>query len=118
MVPLATYETPLWASTARGAKVTRESNGVLVSLIDNRMTRSILVEGPNAAYLNEVVHNLGLRKEEIAIVIEKTSRFAKLLNFHSQIVGNLLYLRLEILTGDASGHNIVTCRRRFDGMDT
>lgn len=108
MVPLATYETPLWASTARGAKVTRESGGVLVTLIDDRMTRSILVDGADAAYLNEVVQSLKIRHEEIAAIIGKTSRFAKLLNLNSQIVGNLLYLRLEISTGDASGHNMVT----------
>ena len=27
MVPLATYETPLWPSTNRGAKVSRQSGG-------------------------------------------------------------------------------------------
>ncbi len=42
------------------------------------------------------------------IVINSTSRFAKLIDMHAQIVGSLLYLRFEFLTGDAAGHNMVT----------
>ena len=40
-VPLATYETPLWPSTARGAKVAEHCGGVRCTLIDDRMARSI-----------------------------------------------------------------------------
>jgi hydroxymethylglutaryl-CoA reductase (NADPH) len=41
-------------------------------------------------------------------VVAKSSRFAKLIDLNSQVVGNLIYLRLEFTTGDASGHNMVT----------
>jgi hydroxymethylglutaryl-CoA reductase (NADPH) len=37
-----------------------------------------------------------------------TSRFARLLDLHTQIAGNLLFVRFELSTGDASGHNMVT----------
>ena len=40
--------------------------------------------------------------------MSQTSRFAKLIDMNMQIVANLLYLRLEFKTGDASGHNMVT----------
>ena len=43
-VPLATFETPLWPSTNRGASVTRRCGGVQCVVLDDRMTRSILLE--------------------------------------------------------------------------
>ncbi|MDX1352801.1 MAG: hydroxymethylglutaryl-CoA reductase, partial [Thiomicrorhabdus sp.] len=48
MVPMATYETPLWPSVARGARVAAHSGGIRVTVIDERMTRSVLLEAPNA----------------------------------------------------------------------
>ena len=33
---------------------------------------------------------------------------ARFLDLHTQVAGNLVYLRLEFSTGDASGHNMVT----------
>jgi Hydroxymethylglutaryl-CoA reductase len=44
MVPMATYETPLWPSVARGARVSAKSGGIRVTVIDERMTRSILLQ--------------------------------------------------------------------------
>jgi hydroxymethylglutaryl-CoA reductase (NADPH) len=41
-------------------------------------------------------------------IIAETSRFARLIDMHSQAVGNLIYLRFEFNTGDASGHNMAT----------
>ena len=107
-VPLATFETPMWPSTNRGASVSRECEGIHCVIVDERMTRSILLEGPNAAVLKDTVDSLYVRKDELVAVVGSTSRFAKLLDWHYQIVGNLLYLRLEALTGDASGHNMIT----------
>lgn len=37
-----------------------------------------------------------------------TSRHAKLVDIHDEIVGNLLFVRFALETGDASGHNMVT----------
>jgi hydroxymethylglutaryl-CoA reductase (NADPH) len=108
MVPMATYETPLWPSVARGARVTAHAGGIRVTLIDERMTRSILLQAPDAGQARAAIKSLNERLEEMQIQISKTSRFAKLLDTHFQIVGNLIYLRLEFSTGDASGHNMAT----------
>ncbi|HCU05685.1 MAG: hydroxymethylglutaryl-CoA reductase [Gammaproteobacteria bacterium GWE2_42_36] len=107
-VPLATYETPLWPSVTRGARVSQETDGILTTLIDERMTRSILVEADSAAIILSTLKNLETRREEIAQIIEQSSRFARLIDWHYQCVGNLLYFRLELSTGDAAGHNMVT----------
>ncbi len=44
-VPLATYESPLWPSVDRGARVTRACGGLKVVVVDERMTRSVVLRG-------------------------------------------------------------------------
>lgn len=107
-VPLASYETPLWPSTNRGAKVSRATGGIYCTLIDERMSRSIAVRATSSQAAHDVWQSLQERKEELNEVVQQTSRFAKLIDINKQIVGRLLYLRLECSTGDAAGHNMVT----------
>lgn len=108
MLPLATYETPLWPSVGRGARVASVAGGILATVIDERMTRSILLEADDAPCALIAWQSLQKRKDEMNIIVRETSRYASLINMHSQILGNLLYVRLEFLTGDAAGHNMVT----------
>lgn len=107
-VPLATYESPLWPSTGRGARVSRKTDGIRCSLVDERMTRSVVLNAANAQIALEAYHSLESRFDELAAIVASTSRFARLLDMNRQIVGNLLFLRFECATGDASGHNMVT----------
>jgi hydroxymethylglutaryl-CoA reductase (NADPH) len=107
-VPLATFESPLWPSVTRGARVTAEAGGIRVVIADDRMTRSILLEAPDAVGAVAAWRIALDRKEEIGKVVAQTSRFARLADLHAQVVGPLFYLRLEITTGDAAGHNMVT----------
>lgn len=108
-VPLATFETPLWPSVGRGAKIsTLTERGIVATLVDERMARSVLFEADDAATALAAVQYLDAHRDELQQVISRASRFAKLLDLHHQIVGNLLFLRFELSTGDASGHNMVT----------
>lgn len=107
-VPMATYETPLWPSTGRGARVSRQAGGVRCTLVDERMTRSVAVRAQNGEEAYKAWQSISARKAEIQEVISTTSRFAKLIEMNRQIVGNLLFIRFECFTGDASGHNMVT----------
>ncbi len=107
-VPLATYEDPLWATTNRGAKVSRQAGGIRATIIDERMVRSIALQADHAETCLHITRELEIRREEVNNVVKQTSRFARLIDIHHQIVGNLLFLRFELLTGDASGHNMVT----------
>lgn len=107
-VPLATYETPLWPSTNRGAKVSRLAGGIKATVVQDCMTRSIVVEAKDAVLAAKFVQDLQLRFEELSDVVASTSRFARLKNWHHQIVGSLVYLRFQMATGDASGHNMAT----------
>ncbi len=108
-VPMATFETPLWPSTNRGAKISRLTDGIAVTLLNEKMTRSVVLEGPNAAYSKQVVDALrGEHQHALKAVVASTSRFASLDSWHEQMVGKLLYLRFSVQTGDASGHNMTT----------
>ncbi|WP_438954946.1 hydroxymethylglutaryl-CoA reductase [Cognatiyoonia sp.] len=107
-VPMATYETPLWPSTGRGARVSRQAGGVRCTLVDERMTRSVVVRAKDGGAAFSAWQSISSRSDEIQAVIATTSRFAKLVDMNRQIVGNLLFIRFECETGDASGHNMVT----------
>lgn len=107
-VPLATFETPLWPSTTRGAMVSKSAGGIKVVVLEDKMTRSVVAQGPDAEYVANVAAALKGYKEELAAVVRTTSRFACLEDWHIQIVGNLIYIRFEMTTGDAAGHNMTT----------
>ena len=108
-VPLATYETPLWPSVSRGARVSRlVPGGVRATLVDERMTRSTLYVADNAADAHDASLVIARRFTELQEVVSQGSRFANLIEAHPEVVGNLLFIRFAFTTGDASGHNMVT----------
>lgn len=106
--PMATYETPLWPSVNRGARVTHHAGGILITLVDARMSRSITLQAPDALQARLAAETIQAELEALQAVVGETSRFARLIKIHPKIIGNLLILRLEFTTGDASGHNMVT----------
>ncbi len=108
MAPLATFESPLWPSVGRGARVSVQCGGVRVTVTDDRMARSVLLAAPDAAAALQVVTALRDRSAAMAAAAEAGSRHAKFLGWHHQLAANLIYLRLEISTGDAAGHNMAT----------
>lgn len=108
-VPLATYESPLWPSVRRGARLsTMVEGGIRATLVDERMSRSVLLEADDAGVALAAWQHLQSRQDELAAVVAGSSRFARLIDLHAQIAGNLLFVRFELTTGDASGHNMVT----------
>jgi hydroxymethylglutaryl-CoA reductase (NADPH) len=108
IVPLATFETPLWPSTHRGARACTQAGGIRAIVIDERMTRSIVLETDSIIDAHEALINILQHKEVMQTIIAETSRFARLLDIHSKVVGNLIYLRFEYNTADAAGHNMAT----------
>lgn len=108
-IPLATYETPLWPSCGRGAKVSRMiEGGITCTLVSEKMTRSVVFTLDSAADAVLARDEIESRRDELQEVVSGSSRFAKLIDVHYQIAGRLLFVRFELLTGDASGHNMVT----------
>ncbi|MDT9698366.1 hydroxymethylglutaryl-CoA reductase [Streptomyces sp. P17] len=108
-VPLATYESPLWPSVGRGAKVSMLSErGIVATLVDERMTRSVLVEALDAQTALTAARTIDARIGELRDVVRTGSRYAELIGVRHEINANLLFIRFEFSTGDASGHNMAT----------
>ncbi|XP_063878280.1 3-hydroxy-3-methylglutaryl-coenzyme A reductase-like isoform X2 [Scylla paramamosain] len=108
MVPLATTEGCLVASTNRGCRAL--VNGVKSQIIRDGMTRAPSVRLPSATQATEVY--MWLRKRENFAIIKEgfdsTSRYARLQDLHVGIAGRLLYMRFVAHTGDAMGMNMVS----------
>lgn len=108
-VPLATFETPLWPSVGRGASISREiEGGIRTVVVDERMTRSVLFVTQSALVAQHGAKIIAQRYEELQQVVSAASRYARLIEAHPEIVGNLLFVRFAYNTGDASGHNMAT----------
>ncbi|MDX3064368.1 MULTISPECIES: hydroxymethylglutaryl-CoA reductase [Streptomyces] len=108
-VPLATYESPLWPSVGRGARISRSTpEGIVATLVDERMTRSVLVEAADAQTALSASRRIDMQFAELRNVVRSCSRFADLVAIRHEITANLLFLRFEFTTGDASGHNMAT----------
>lgn len=108
-VPLATFESPLWPSVGRGARLSRlVEDGIRVTIVDERMTRSTLFVAEDAATAVAAARAITARTEQLAEVVAARSRHARLIDIDTEVVGNLLFVRFALSTGDASGHNMVT----------
>lgn len=109
MIPMATTEGALVASTNRGAKAIGP-RGVTSVVEDVGMTRAPAVQFPNVLRAHDARQWLD-DKDNFALVKEafdSTSRFARLQEIHIGVDGATLYLRFRATTGDAMGMNMVS----------
>ncbi|MFE3024524.1 hydroxymethylglutaryl-CoA reductase [Nocardia tengchongensis] len=107
--PLATYESPLWPSVQRGARVSMlTGDGIVTTVTGECMTRSILLDAPDGPSAAAAADQIIAELPQLRAVAASCSRFCELTDITPQIVGHLLYLRLSFRTGDASGHNMTT----------
>jgi hydroxymethylglutaryl-CoA reductase (NADPH) len=109
MIPMATTEGALVASTNRGAKAIGP-RGVTSVVEDVGMTRAPAVRLPNVVRAHECRQWMD-NKDNYAIIKEafdSTSRFARLQEVHIGVDGATLYLRFRATTGDAMGMNMVS----------
>jgi hydroxymethylglutaryl-CoA reductase (NADPH) len=107
-LPLATYETPLWASVGRGAKMARHHGGVTVACLGCTMTRSVLLYGQSLADVLQALTTLKDHDQTLKIIAAQTSRYITLKTMHTHVTGHLLFIRFSFDTQEASGHNMAT----------
>ncbi|PKA51083.1 3-hydroxy-3-methylglutaryl-coenzyme A reductase [Apostasia shenzhenica] len=109
-VPMATTEGCLVASTNRGCKAIAESGGAASVVLRDGMTRAPAVRFPTAvraAELKFFLEDPG-NFDMLAVVFNRSSRFAKLQGVQCALAGRNLYMRFSCSTGDAMGMNMVS----------
>ncbi|KAK4781128.1 hypothetical protein SAY87_017234 [Trapa incisa] len=109
-VPMATTEGCLVASTNRGCKAIRVSGGATSMVLSDGMTRAPVVRFGSARRAAEL--KLFLEEPDnfnsLAVVFNRSSRFARLQGIKCAVAGKNLYLRFRCSTGDAMGMNMVS----------
>ena len=105
-VPLATYESPLWPSVERGFRVTAKSGGIQVRHKGQMMTRSIVLQAPDAIQAHEAAD--AIQAMDLTPAIQSASRYAVFRECRTETFGRQVYVRIGIATGDAAGHNMAT----------
>lgn len=107
--PLATYETTLFHSVGRGAKVTRLAQTLQTTIVKDVMTRSLLFEAPSSHEAVQITHAIQANVARYqADIVAQHSQYAQLIAIEPRLVGRLMYLRMGFSTGDAAGHNMST----------
>ncbi|KAF8011225.1 hypothetical protein BT93_J1742 [Corymbia citriodora subsp. variegata] len=110
MVPMATTEGCLVASMNRGCKAIYASGGATATVLRDGMTRAPVVRFTTAARAAEL--KLFLEEpgnfQTLAVVFNRSSRFARLQGIKCAVAGKNLYVRFSCSTGDAMGMNMVS----------
>ncbi|GAB4848363.1 3-hydroxy-3-methylglutaryl-coenzyme A reductase 1 [Ancistrocladus abbreviatus] len=108
-IPMATTEGCLVASANRGCKAIYVSGGATGIVLKDGMTRAPVVRFGSAKRAAEMKFFVEdpLNFDTIAVVFNKTSRFARLQSLKCGIAGKNLYMRFSCSTGDAMGMNMV-----------
>lgn len=109
-VPMATTEGCLVASTNRGCKAIYVSGGARSVLLRDGMTRAPVVRFGDVKRASELKFFLEdpVNFDTLALVFNRSSRFARLQSIKCSIAGKNLFMRFSCSTGDAMGMNMVS----------
>lgn len=110
MVPMATTEGTLVASTNRGCSALSQSGGVHTKVLADGMSRGPVIRFPSAmksAETKEWIDNQD-NFQSLKRAFDSTSRFARLSSIKSSVASRYLYLRFVSTTGDAMGMNMLS----------
>ncbi|KAF5449142.1 hypothetical protein F2P56_029619 [Juglans regia] len=110
MVPMATTEGCLVASTNRGCKAINLSGGASSVLLRDGMSRAPVVRFATAQRAAQLKFFLEdpVNFETLSMVFNRSSRFGRLQSIKCAIAGKNLYLRFSCSTGDAMGMNMIS----------
>lgn len=110
LIPMATTEGTLVASTSRGCKALNASGGVTTVLTQDGMTRGPVIDFPSLASAACAKRWIDSKEGASAIkaAFDSTSRFARLSSLHSVLAGRTLFVRFKTQTGDAMGMNMIS----------
>lgn len=110
MLPLATTEGALVASTNRGCSAITASGGANVRIFQDQMTRAPVFKMDDVVHARKFVD--WVRKpetfEDMKEKAGETTRFGELISVEPYVTGNTVFLRFAYDTKDAMGMNMVT----------
>lgn len=108
MVPMATTEGALIASTTRGCKALSMAGGASTALTRDGMTRAPVIQCRDVKQAQEVAQFAEEGSFDLLkATFDGTSRFARLQKVTAHLAGRKVYLRFTSSTGDAMGMNMV-----------
>ncbi|KAK7316630.1 hypothetical protein RJT34_00242 [Clitoria ternatea] len=109
-VPMATTEGCLVASANRGCKAIYVSGGASSVVLKDGMSRAPVVRFATANRAAQLKFFLEdpLNFDTLAVVFNRSSRFARLQSIKCSIAGKNVYCRFTCSTGDAMGMNMVS----------
>ena len=105
-VPFATTEGTLIASISRGIKTL--ANGVKAIVINNGITRSLLIEDSCLENASNTIQKIKTMKEQIKITFESSSKYLKLEDIIFIQMGKQIHIRFQATTKDAMGMNMIS----------
>eukprot|EP01006_Ploeotia_vitrea_P049565 TRINITY_DN67357_c0_g1_i1.p1 TRINITY_DN67357_c0_g1~~TRINITY_DN67357_c0_g1_i1.p1 ORF type:complete len:485 (+),score=271.21 TRINITY_DN67357_c0_g1_i1:39-1493(+) len=108
LVPLATTEGALVASTTRGCKAITESGGCKTYVTRDAISRAPVLQAPSSEVAVQVKQFVEEHLDQVQEQFNSTSRFARLQEVKAFVAGRLVYLRFRASTGDAMGMNMVS----------
>ena len=108
LVPLATTEGALIASTNRGCRALREAGGAVVRVENVGITRAPVFRTSGVVQTQAFLRFVEEHYAEIKARLEEGSKFLKLLDIRPQAMGTTVFLRFRFDTGDAMGMNMAT----------
>jgi hydroxymethylglutaryl-CoA reductase (NADPH) len=108
LVPLATTEGALIASTNRGCRALREAGGAVVRVEDVGITRAPVFRTSGIVQSQKLLEWIEEHYDEIRAHVENGSKFLRLLDIRPQVMGTTVFLRFRFETGDAMGMNMAT----------
>ncbi|BBD72754.1 hydroxymethylglutaryl-CoA reductase (NADPH) [Sulfodiicoccus acidiphilus] len=107
-VPLATTEGALIASVNRGAKAVTASDGVRVRILGDGMARAPVFKLDSVDEVDGFLSWIDANRAKIKEVAESTTSFGRLSSLETFVLGNNVWVRIVMETGDAMGMNMVT----------
>ncbi|RHZ63608.1 hydroxymethylglutaryl-CoA reductase [Aspergillus thermomutatus] len=109
-LPMATTEGALVASTNRGCMAINAGGGVTALLLGDGMTRAPIARFSSLEEAGAAKRWLDSDAgfQVIEDCFNATSRFARLQNIKTTVVGSDLYIRFTASTGDAMGMNMIS----------
>lgn len=107
LVPLATYEAPIWNTVDRGARISQYAP-IETYVVNECMTRSVLLKTKSLRSSIELSRYAEASGQDFSMWTRETSAFCEFQQVRGEIFGDRLWLRFSFTVGNASGHNMAT----------